>query len=288
MRLITRIVTGLSIVLFLTCCGVWLLLSAPRAGFEALTIPTGSMRPNMPAGSLALVRQVPASSLHVGDIVTYVDPFNAHKTITHRIVKTYMIAGEVPGFMTKGDANTAPDLPVPAGSMRGKVIWHAPHAGFALSWVRSWAGIAVLVYLPALLIIIEEIKRLRDYFRQSLPYRLAGYRREVRRPLLVPKLAAAPLAGVGLVGMFAWQPLAVALSTSDITALAENHISIAAVPLSSSCHDDTNVAINSTTSQTTTSGSASNNGTTNNPETVSGSVNNASSTNIDVSVGNGC
>jgi len=258
MRLLARISTGLSIVLLVACCGVWLILSAPRAGFEALAIPTGSMHPAMPAGSLALVRQVPVSSLHVGDIITYVDPLNIHKTITHRIVETYTIAPHVPGFVTKGDANTATDLPIPGGSVQGKVIWHIPYAGRALSWTRSWTGIAVLVYLPALLIIIEEIKRLRDYFRLSLPYRLAGYRSKTGGQLSLPTLTALPLAGMALVSILAWQPLAAAVSVSSVTNIADNQISAAVTP-PSSCQNNTNVSVNSDTPQTAALGSVSNN-----------------------------
>lgn len=277
MRLIARISTGLSSVLLLACCGVWLLLSAPRAGFEALAIPTGSMRPTMPPGSLALVRQVPVSSLRVGDIITYVDPLNVHKTITHRIVQTYVIASHVPGFVTKGDANTASDLPIPGGSVQGKVIWHMPYLGRVLSWTRSWAGIAILVYLPALLIIIEEIKRLRDYFRLSLPYRLRGYRQEHSPTLQLPKLAALLLAGLALVSILAWQPRAAAVPISILTGLADNQISAKAVTLSSSCKNKTNVTVNNSSSQTVVSSAASNSG--------SGST---SATNINISVDNGC
>lgn len=245
MRFITRITTGLSIVLLLASCAVWLLLSAPRAGLEALTIPTGSMRPSMPAGSLAIVRQAPAASLHVGDVITYADPFNAHKTITHRIIKTYMIGGKVPGFVTKGDANSAPDLPIPAGSVHGKLMLHVPYVGTALSWTRSWAGIAVLVYLPALLVMIEEIKRLRDYYKQSLPYRLASYERQLHRQASLPKLAAGPLAGVVMTGVVMGQPVASALFSSNVAALTGNTISAAVVePPPRGCRPDTNLSLN--------------------------------------------
>lgn len=241
MRWIARITTGLSIVLLLASCGVWLVLSAPRAGLEALAIPTGSMRPGMPAGSLAVVRQVSPASLHVGDVITYVDPLNAHKTITHRIIKVYSIADKVPGFVTKGDANSAPDLPIPAGSVQGKVMFHAPYVGMALSWARSWAGIAVLVYLPALLVMIEEIKRLRDYYRSLLPYRLASYDRRLRPQSSLPKLAAGPLAGVVMTGVIMGQPVVSALFSSSVT-LTENTISAAAVA-PPDCRNNTNLSV---------------------------------------------
>ena len=45
---------------------------------------TGSMGPTIPAGSAALVRQVSADSVRVGDIVTVDRP--GHLPITHRVV----------------------------------------------------------------------------------------------------------------------------------------------------------------------------------------------------------
>lgn len=263
MRFVARIMTGLSIVLLLASCGVWLVLGAPRAGLEALAIPTSSMRPNMPAGSLAIVRQVPAASLRVGDVITYVDPLNAHKTITHRIIKIYSIADHVPGFITKGDANSAPDLPIPAGSVQGKVMWHAPYVGLALSWARSWAGIAVLVYLPALLVMIEEVRRLRDYYRSLLPYRLVGYERRLQRQASLPKMAAGPLAGVVMTGVVMGQPIASALFSSNIAALASNTISATKVEPPPDCHRGMDTPVNNTSPQAAAPGSITTNSSTN-------------------------
>jgi signal peptidase I len=288
MHLVARITTGLSMVLLLACCGVWLLLSAPRFGLEALVIPTGSMRPTMPVGSLALIHQVPASSLRVGDVVTYVDPLNPHKTITHRIIKTFMIGGVVPGIMTKGDANSAPDLPVPDGSVEGEVAWHIPVVGRMLAWVRSWVGTIVLVYVPALLVIIEEIKRLRDYYRSSLPYRLAGYRRAAERSLQLPKLAAVPLACIALVSIFAWQPLAAALPVSDVIALSGNHISAKAAHNRTRCRDDDNESGNNDSSQNADPGQASNQGSNSNGGAQNGNGNKSNSDKNNTSAGNGC
>ncbi len=288
MRYISKVTTGLSVVLLLACCGIWLLLSAPRVGYEALAIPTGSMRPSMPAGSLALVHVVPVSSLRVGDVITYVDPFNPHKTITHRIVRVYTIANKVPGFITRGDANAASDLPIPAGSVQGKVTWYAPYVGSILSWMRSWAGIAVLVYLPACLVVVEEIKRLREYFRSSLPYRLANYRRSTQSQSRLPKLVAAPLAGVVMTGVLISQPLVYALSISNNAVLTDNHISAVLATPRSSCNNDTNISIHSNSSQSAASGTVTSRDSTNGGGAVSGNVRNTNATDTRTSISSSC
>jgi signal peptidase len=69
---------------------------------------TGSMSPGIPAGSAALVREVPAASLGVGDIVT-VD--RAGKLpITHRVVGIERAGeGDARSLTLRGDANAVDD-----------------------------------------------------------------------------------------------------------------------------------------------------------------------------------
>ncbi|WP_245865362.1 signal peptidase I [Rhodococcoides kyotonense] len=69
---------------------------------------TGSMSPQIPAGSLAVVRQVPADSVGVGDVVT-VDR-EGKLPVTHRIVaaETNSQSG-ITVLELKGDANADAD-----------------------------------------------------------------------------------------------------------------------------------------------------------------------------------
>ncbi|HEY1105973.1 MAG TPA: S26 family signal peptidase, partial [Agromyces sp.] len=65
---------------------------------------TGSMGPTIPAGSAALVREVPASSLAVGDVVTVDRP--GRLPVTHRIVAIDDGSGpELRRLTLRGDAN---------------------------------------------------------------------------------------------------------------------------------------------------------------------------------------
>lgn len=68
---------------------------------------TGSMSPTIPAGSLAIVRQIPASQVHVGDIVT-VDRSPA-PPVTHRVTSVSPAPGGARAITLRGDANPADD-----------------------------------------------------------------------------------------------------------------------------------------------------------------------------------
>ncbi|MFF1571252.1 signal peptidase I [Leifsonia sp. NPDC058292] len=68
---------------------------------------TGSMTPAIPAGSLALVREVPAGEVRAGDVVT-VDRENA-LPITHRVVSAVPQPGGTTALTLRGDANPQND-----------------------------------------------------------------------------------------------------------------------------------------------------------------------------------
>ncbi len=68
---------------------------------------TGSMSPTIPAGSLALVREIPAAGVQVGDIVT-VDR-SGLLPITHRVVAITPGDDGAASITLRGDANTVND-----------------------------------------------------------------------------------------------------------------------------------------------------------------------------------
>ena len=69
---------------------------------------TGSMSPTIPAGSVALVREIPASEIQIGDVVTVARP-NA-LPVTHRVTSVSPGPGSDERTITmRGDANAADD-----------------------------------------------------------------------------------------------------------------------------------------------------------------------------------
>lgn len=68
---------------------------------------TGSMDPAIPQGSLAVVQEIPASDIEVGDVAT-VDRDGA-LPITHRVTSTQKMPDGTWQITMKGDANDTPD-----------------------------------------------------------------------------------------------------------------------------------------------------------------------------------
>lgn len=68
---------------------------------------TGSMSPTIPAGSVAVVREVPAAGISIGDIITVDRP--GALPITHRVTSVTDAGGARRTITMKGDANDVED-----------------------------------------------------------------------------------------------------------------------------------------------------------------------------------
>lgn len=96
---------------------------------------TGSMSPGIPTGSIAFVREIPATQMHVGDIVT-VDR-SPQLPVTHRVVQIVATHGDEVTFRLKGDANAQPD---PADDTRSTVrllLWSIPGLARVIVWFQN-------------------------------------------------------------------------------------------------------------------------------------------------------
>ena len=142
-------------------CNLWLLASAalfPRElpgvlGFSPLAVASGSMEPALSAGDLAIVHR--EGSYRVGDVVAFWD---GGSLTTHRIV-----ADGPEGFVTKGDFNNAQDaLPVAPGHVAGRVVLSVPLVGGAALFLRTPAGLGLLVVVGlAVLVLPDALRRVR-------------------------------------------------------------------------------------------------------------------------------
>ncbi len=83
-------------------------------------------------------------------------------------------------FTTKGDANNAPDQALThLADIHGKVLFTIPYLGYVLAFAKTKLGFALLVGVPALAIILEELgKIIRE---------IIALRRQKRSPVALKK-----------------------------------------------------------------------------------------------------
>jgi signal peptidase len=143
--------------------------------FKVFTVQSGSMEPTIHTGSLIFVK--PMADYNVGDIITKrtKDP---KITITHRIFSKEEIDGQI-SFETKGDANDGPDgEKFTKEGIIGKEIINIPYLGYPVGYAKTVQGLILLIVVPAVIIIYDEINKIKAEIRKKLDYRRRIKKRE--------------------------------------------------------------------------------------------------------------
>jgi len=127
------------------------------AGYRPQPVLTGSMRPHLPIGSLTIAKAVPASSVKVGDVITFQRP-GARTTVTHRVRRIEQ-HGAQRIYITKGDANPTPDpwrLQLPAEV--GRNVADVPYAGYLVLYAARPQVRGAAIALCTLLLILAALR----------------------------------------------------------------------------------------------------------------------------------
>ncbi len=126
--------------------------------YKLMIVQSGSMAPAIKQGGIVLVK--PVSDYKIGDVITF-GPYNKTKAPTsHRIYDIKVINGQ-PVYITKGDANNAPDArEIQKKDILGKVLFSAPYVGYAVDFAKKPMGFALIIIVPAAIIIYDEIRKI--------------------------------------------------------------------------------------------------------------------------------
>lgn len=146
----------IEIAIILTLAGLFLAYLRPvQIGGDTLfmVVYGGSMQPEINGGDLAIVKNVDPREIVVGEVITF---YTDGKFVTHRVVDVLPN-----GFVTKGDANNAPDIdPVYSNNVIGKVVFVVPYFGYVIHYAGTFWGLVTLVWIPAAALIALEIKNI--------------------------------------------------------------------------------------------------------------------------------
>ena len=127
-------------------------------GLHAFSVLSGSMEPALETGGTVLDERIRPLDARPGDVVTFNDPNDHERLITHR-VRDVSVRGGDAHFVTKGDANTASERwKVPVDERIGRVTFHMPYVGYVRAWASGPIGRVVAVsilILWALLALVD-------------------------------------------------------------------------------------------------------------------------------------
>ena len=133
--------------------------SFPITGnYRVMIVQSGSMAPQITTGSIVVVK--PANTYKIGDVITFGKTTKGKMPTTHRIVEIRVVGGR-PLYTTKGDANNAPDVTETAhGDILGRVLFNVPYFGYALAAAKKPIGFAMLIVIPASIVVFDEGKKI--------------------------------------------------------------------------------------------------------------------------------
>lgn len=132
------------------------------------TIVSESMVPTIDVYDIIIDTRVnDPSSLKEGDIITFRSNFidTDGYTITHRIISIDNTSGET-RYYTKGDHNSRQDEGyITFDNIVGKVVYIVPKIGKIQAFVSSKFGWLLIIFIPAVGIIIMDVFRLIKVYR---------------------------------------------------------------------------------------------------------------------------
>jgi signal peptidase len=162
-RLIDRLLTVVIVVVGVLAVGIGILVFVANLHFQ--TVTSGSMRPTISPGDVAVTQVVPVSSLKVGDVIVFYPPGVTAEPVMHRIVSL-----ENGLIKTRGDANNVDDSwqVTLKGTTAYRMVAVVPFIGWLTELQRPALIVAgLLVGLAILLEIRKEVRGKRTKARSE-------------------------------------------------------------------------------------------------------------------------
>lgn len=128
---------------WLVILGISALLCAavliPRvAGATPYTILTGSMQPQLPPGTMVVVKPRPIEQIGIGEVITYQLKSGEPTVVTHRVVSVAINGKGERTLTTQGDANNTVDaMPVRPVQVKGVLWYSVPHLGHVTTRINN-------------------------------------------------------------------------------------------------------------------------------------------------------
>ncbi len=144
-------------------------------GYKAYIVNTDSMAAtDFAAGDLIFVKEVDASTLQVGDIITYISQNSESfgEVITHKIRALTTDAQGNAGFITYGTTTGEDDTTIVTYPyIMGKYVRHLDGIGTFFNFLKTPQGYIVCIFVPFMLLIIYQgvncIRLFRRYKKEQ-------------------------------------------------------------------------------------------------------------------------
>jgi signal peptidase I len=142
-----RTVVASVLVLVILAAAAFAAIALVRGTWMVTPILSGSMRPGLAVGGVAISERVPVGDLGVRDVIVFQRPDQPSEQVVHRIVGLSKGSSGQILIRTQGDANTVRDpwtLTI-RGDYAYRVRWSIPLLGYVAIAFENHRGIALLV-----------------------------------------------------------------------------------------------------------------------------------------------
>jgi signal peptidase len=158
------LIGGLAVIAALALAGL------RAAGSQPEVVYSGSMEPHYGIGSLVFARTIPSSEVALGDVISFHDPQQPTRVITHRVVEI-LDRPEGLAYRTKGDANVGRDpWTIELPEQVGRVSFGVPEVGYMLWYARTRevrTGLIAAFAAATLAFLLRAIWRPRPQLSQA-------------------------------------------------------------------------------------------------------------------------
>jgi len=146
--------------------GLLILSVFPITGnIKFMIVQSGSMAPAIKMGSIVMIK--PVDEYKIGDVISFGEVTRTKAPTTHRIYDMKVIEGRI-SYITKGDANNTPDQKeVSEREIIGKVLFSVPYLGYAVDFAKKPLGFALIILVPAGIIILDEMRKIRREIKRK-------------------------------------------------------------------------------------------------------------------------
>ena len=172
MKVIKKVITVLGLILFIVIMISGIIIfyksyTEPNKipsvfGWKPFIVLSGSMEDTIMPGDLILTKEIDASELKEGDVISF--RANEYAVVTHRIINIVDDKGERK-YYTKGDNNdTADSEPVYNNQIEGIYRYRIPELGKIALYLQKPIGIAIGISIPLTIVLIAQFA---DYKRKE-------------------------------------------------------------------------------------------------------------------------
>lgn len=126
-------------------------------GWSSITVLGSSMGRDLPVGSVAVTKKVPADRIRTADVILFSSARGGVPTL-HRVIRFETVDGKRVA-VTKGDSNATEDTTPVAMDRSGSVVqYHIPFLGYLFSALANNARFILFLFAPLALLWLWPVR----------------------------------------------------------------------------------------------------------------------------------